>query len=140
MIAITTIRMIVNYGSRLTFSDTYGSAANFALESASIVSRKVDCWRLNSPSLEAQLRIPDFSLEAAVVVVDIVFLNKNAVEDTEIWFENVCLKEKTLESRYIRRRKKPLMGRRDIFRFILFFFCFDCIISYARKAAISRTG
>jgi hypothetical protein len=43
-----------------------------------------------------------------------VFLNKNTVEDTEIWFEKVCLKEKTLESKYIRRKEEANKKRRDI--------------------------
>lgn len=37
--------------------NTYGSGANLALGSSLIQSRNTDCWRLNSPSLEAQLRM-----------------------------------------------------------------------------------
>lgn len=68
------------------------------------------------------MRIAGFSSEAAAVVVDIVFLNKNAVEDTEIWFEKVCLIENTLESRYIRRKEEATMERRGIYDLYLFFF------------------
>lgn len=62
--------------------DLYGSGANLASGLSSIKSRKTDCWRLNSPSLLAQLRIEDLVSWDMYLVIMLRLWDKNFLEES----------------------------------------------------------